>query len=351
MPSAIWPPSSRSGGRGAPTSTTSTLADCSNVLDVAAPARAPRMLYTSSFLALPPRGRRRAILRERLSAHESRWPSGTAARGRERGRADRAAVSRRDLRAGRRFRRQSHRPAGPRPPGRAACRARRRRSAVVVRLDRRCGRGARARRWSARRPARPTRSAARTLPQMRVFEIVRDRTGRSLPAPHSVCARLADRGRRGGAGAAVSGRRRCSRAAPWRSSGTTGRSTARPPSAILGCAFARSPKVWKDCSPAACRAKMTRGDRLLRDAPPDRARRDGGLRAAAALSHVAAGGGMALAALVFNALALARRGARHHSARPTRAASAPAYSSIRSRCCCSCSCFAIGSISSPRPGA
>ena len=113
-----------------------------NVIDVCRARGLARLVYTSSFLALPPAGRPARGAGQRLSAHQGR---GARARARGRGtrRPDRLDGARRHLRTGRRDRRQPGRAAGARPSRRTAAGHRRRRPDLVVRLRRGRGGGAR----------------------------------------------------------------------------------------------------------------------------------------------------------------------------------------------------------------
>ena len=102
--------SSASGDDAARTSTTSTSVDCENAIEVCRARGLSRLIYTSSFLALPPAGHERPIDGERLPTYQGR----RAAR-RPRCRRDRHpahhARPRRHLRAGLINRRQPRRAA------------------------------------------------------------------------------------------------------------------------------------------------------------------------------------------------------------------------------------------------
>ena len=132
------------------------------------------LVYTSSFLALPPAGRERRHRGERLPADEGRGARRWRARARAR-RADRHRWYPGVIYGpGTADRRQPGRAAGARPSRRAAAGHRRRRSHLVVRLRRRRGRGARRGAETGQTGRGISRSAARTRRRCALFEIVRD---------------------------------------------------------------------------------------------------------------------------------------------------------------------------------
>ena len=194
--SRIPPRSSASGGAGREDFDDVNVGGLRNVLAAAAALGTPRVLYTSSFVALPPRGRTEPLARQRLSAHEGRRRSRRRRGGPRRQPAD-ARLPGRGLRAGLVHRGQPGRPADRRSSEAQAARPRRPGAPLVVRLRRRCRgrtlRGARAR--TRRRTLRARRRERAAAPRLR------DRA-----AAHRTAAAAAH---------SVSGRRRCS--APPRS--------------------------------------------------------------------------------------------------------------------------------------
>ena len=285
-----------------------------NVLGGRGCRKLPRMLYTSSFLALPPRDRTVADRGQRLSAHE----------GRGRSVADDAVRAAAPLMRvypgvvygpGTLHRREPRRPADRRSPEGPPARPGRAGEPWSYAYVDDVAAGHRAALERGRAGARYM-LGGENAPQQRVFESCTGLTGRRATAAHSVSDRHGPRRRRGAARGDVRRHAARSREARSRSSGTTGRSTAPAPSASSATDDAARRRRSAERSSRANRSGSHVSRVIVRRAAfrigaTVGAHRIGAVRAAAAIHDVVAGAPCSPPiALLFNLVLLPRLGGR-----------------------------------------